>query len=53
MFIFVYVSNVELTAVSWTNTLIVVVSIVTSGMTYICVSVVSPTKNVYVFSIPS
>ena len=31
--IFVYVSNVELTAVSKTRTLIVVVSIVTSGIT--------------------
>jgi hypothetical protein len=47
------VSNNEEPEVGKTLTRIVVVSIVMSGITYIWESVVSPTKNVLVFSIPS
>ena len=48
-----YVVEVDEVAVSNTLTVIVAVSIFVSGITYIWSSVVSPTKNVLVFFVPS
>ena len=54
LLILVYVSTeVVLVAVSKTFTSIVEVSIVMSGITYICESAASPTKNVLVLIVPS
>ena len=52
-FKFVYVLKLVPVEVSKTSTNKVFVSIVISGITYICLSSVSPTKNVLVLSSPS
>ena len=49
----VYCTKLVEDAVSYTKTVAVFVSISVSGITNTCLSLVSPTRNVLVFSVPS